>query len=57
MSHARDRSVYAKPGRADIPDELTDFLTTSGIETISLAGIDTDMCVLRSALDMFDFGD
>jgi nicotinamidase-related amidase len=48
--------VFAKPGLAGMPDELKLYLVEQKIERISIVGIDTDMCVLKVALDIFDLG-
>jgi nicotinamidase-related amidase len=39
-----------------MPDELTDYLRQQRIEQLSIVGIDTDMCVLKIAMDLFDIG-
>lgn len=39
-----------------MPDELTKYLRENAIEKIVIAGIDTDMCVLKIAMDVFDIG-
>ncbi len=52
--HARAEHVFTKPGYAGIPDELTRYLRDERIERISIVGIDTDMCVLKMAMDIFD---
>ena len=52
---APDR-VFTKPGYAGLSDELADHLRTAGFEQVVLAGIDTDMCVLKVAMDVFDLG-
>jgi nicotinamidase-related amidase len=48
--------MFVKPGLAGISDELRGYLRESNIESIDLVGIDTDMCVLKIALDIFDLG-
>lgn len=52
--HARAEHVFTKPGYAGIPDGLIRYLRDAGIERISIVGIDTDMCVLKMAMDIFD---
>ena len=49
-------NVYVKRGLAGMPQALADRLTRDGIEEIDVVGIDTDMCVLKIALDLFDAG-
>lgn len=46
--------VFSKPGYAGLPDALAGVLRDAGIERITVVGIDTDMCVLKVALDLFD---
>lgn len=54
--HVASERIFAKQGLTGIPDELKIYLTDSGIERLRLAGIDTDMCVLKVAMDVFDLG-
>jgi nicotinamidase-related amidase len=46
--------VFSKPGYAGLPDTLAGVLGDAGTEEMLLVGIDTDMCVLKVALDLFD---
>jgi len=46
--------VFSKPGYAGLPDALAGVLRDAGVERISVVGIDTDMCVLKVVLDLFD---
>jgi nicotinamidase-related amidase len=46
--------VFSKPGYAGLPDTLAGVLSDAGVDRIALVGIDTDMCVLKVALDLFD---
>lgn len=39
-----------------MPKELADYLRQQSIERIFIVGIDTDMCVLKIAMDLFDNG-
>lgn len=48
--------VFTKPGYAGLSDELATHLQESGFGQVVLAGIDTDMCVLKVAMDVFDLG-
>ncbi len=52
--HAQEENIFTKPGFAGIPDALIEYLRDEGIERISIVGIDTDMCVLKIAMDIFD---
>jgi nicotinamidase-related amidase len=51
---ARDDNTFDKHGFAGIPDSLVARLTDQGIERATVVGIDTDMCVLKVAMDIFD---
>jgi nicotinamidase-related amidase len=55
-AYANDELTFTKPGLAGISDELREYLKEKCYERITLAGIDTDMCVLKIALDIFDLG-
>lgn len=46
--------VFSKPGLCGMPDELKSYLIEQAIKQIFLVGIDTDMCVLKIAQDIFD---
>ncbi|MBW4678736.1 MAG: cysteine hydrolase [Microcoleus vaginatus WJT46-NPBG5] len=48
--------IFSKSGLCGMPDELTSYLRENSIEKIFIAGIDTDMCVLKIAMDVFDIG-
>jgi nicotinamidase-related amidase len=48
--------IFTKPGYAGISDELAAFLVNERYSQIAIAGIDTDMCVLKVAMDIFDLG-
>ena len=52
---APDR-VFTKSGYTGIPRELADRLRAERPERIVVVGIDTDMCVLKVAMDVFDLG-
>ena len=47
---------YAKSGLVGLPEELRTLFRTNPIEEITLVGVDTDMCVLKTAMDIFDLG-
>ncbi len=49
-------SVFSKPGLCGMPDNLVEHLREQHIERIFIVGIDTDMCVLKIAMDLFDIG-
>lgn len=51
---ASEDQIYSKPGYAGLPDNLAERLQREGVEQIGVVGIDTDMCVLKVALDLFD---
>lgn len=51
---AVEERIFSKPGYAGVPDGLAKHLQDAGYERIAVVGIDTDMCVLKVALDLFD---
>ena len=51
---ATPQAVFEKRGRTGLPDTLAERLRRDGHSQLSLAGIDTDMCVLKIAMDLFD---
>lgn len=53
-SFLEEELIFSKPGSVGMPDELATYLREHEIERIAIAGIDTDMCVLKIALDLFD---
>ena len=53
---AQNEFIFSKLGLCGMPDELTDYLRQQHIEQLSIVGIDTDMCVLKIAMDLFDMG-
>ena len=55
ISHlATDERVYSKAGYAGLPDMLGERLVSDGHQRVAVVGIDTDMCVLKVAMDLFD---
>ena len=48
--------VFTKPGFTGLPDTLSKHLRELQLEEITIVGIDTDMCVLKIAMDVFDLG-
>lgn len=50
---ARGR-VFPKLGFTGLPDDLAGFLRDNRVERLTVVGIDTDMCVLKCAMDVFD---
>jgi len=55
-SMAEDGDVYTKSGLTGVTHELAARLRKEKIARISVVGIDTDMCVLKVAMDVFDLG-
>ncbi len=51
---AAPERVFSKPGHAGLPDALAGVLRDAGIEQVTVVGIDTDMCVLKVVMDLFD---
>lgn len=54
--YVHEEHVFSKPGSAGMSPELVLWLQEHEVERVTLAGIDTDMCVLKIALDIFDLG-
>ena len=52
---ARGR-VFEKRGYTGLPEELGAHLREIAAEEVTVVGIDTDMCVLKTAMDTFDLG-
>lgn len=51
---APEDHIYSKPGYAGLPPNLEKYLLENNIDEVSVVGIDTDMCVLKVAMDLFD---
>ncbi len=51
---ADDERIFSKPGYAGLPDALAERLISDNVRRIAVVGIDTDMCVLKVAMDLFD---
>lgn len=57
MQALTDRGrVFEKRGFTGLPNDLADHLRELGAAEVGVVGIDTDMCVLKVALDVFDLG-
>lgn len=52
--YAREELTFSKPGYAGISETLATYLQDHQFERVYIAGTDTDMCVLKVALDIFD---
>ena len=52
--YATPNLTFTKPGYAGISEALATYLQEHNIQSVAIAGIDTDMCVLKVALDVFD---
>ena len=48
--------VFVKQGYTCFTEEFCDFIKTEGISCLVFAGVDTDACVLKTALDCFERG-
>jgi nicotinamidase-related amidase len=53
-AYADEDRIFSKPGYAGLRDNLAEHLVQDGVTRIAVVGIDTDMCVLKVALDLFD---
>lgn len=53
---ARDSLIFSKQGTTGLSEELRRYLTGAPIQQIDIVGVDTDMCVLKIAMDIFDLG-
>jgi len=53
---AKPELIFSKKGVCGLPDELIGYLQVQQIQRLSVVGIDTDMCVLKIAMDLFDIG-
>lgn len=51
---ADDERTFSKPGLTGLPDKLAAYLADWDVQEVDLCGIDTDMCVLKVAMDLFD---
>ena len=48
--------VFSKAGLCGMPDELVSYVREQRFDKVFIVGIDTDMCVLKMAMDFFDIG-
>lgn len=46
--------IYSKQGLCGVPDNLSSYLGEQEVKRVFIVGIDTDMCVLKIAMDFFD---
>jgi nicotinamidase-related amidase len=53
---AAEGNVFSKLGFTGVTDELASRLRRDNVSQLSVVGIDTDMCVLKIAMDCFDLG-
>lgn len=54
MVDTKDHKVFEKRTYTAFNKEFKDYIKDNNIDTIYLCGIDTDACVLKTALDLFD---
>ncbi|HEY9736441.1 MAG TPA: isochorismatase family cysteine hydrolase [Trichocoleus sp.] len=54
--YTKPEFVFSKPGLCGIPSELEEYLCNHKFQQVAVVGIDTDMCVLKIAMDLFDRG-
>lgn len=50
------KTVFRKTIYSAMTNEFKEYLKTNSFETIYIAGIDTDCCVLASAISIFEIG-
>ncbi len=50
----KDYRIFEKRTYTALTNELKDYLNEKNIGVVNLCGIDTDACVLKTALDLFD---
>jgi nicotinamidase-related amidase len=53
-AYATQANVFDKLGLTGMPTALAERLERDRIDEINVVGMDTDMCVLKIALDLFD---
>jgi len=53
---AAPERVFTKPGYTGISEELTNHLRELAPTEATIVGIDTDMCILKVAMAIFDLG-
>lgn len=53
---AGEDDVFVKHGMTGMPDTLGERLGREHYSAICIAGVDTDMCVLKTTMDIFDLG-
>jgi nicotinamidase-related amidase len=53
---AEPGNVYEKHGKTGLPSALAKRLQQDQVQEVFTVGIDTDMCVLKVAMDVFDLG-
>lgn len=53
---AKPELTFSKPGLCGMPNDLCKYLSDRDLKRIFVVGIDTDMCVLKIAMDLFDIG-
>lgn len=50
------KNIYNKSTYTALTEELSQFLKLHNIATVFICGIDTDCCVLATAIELFDLG-
>jgi nicotinamidase-related amidase len=56
LEYAAPERVFQKHGVTGLPEKLAASLKAQQVERVAVAGIGTDMCVLKVAMDLFDLG-
>lgn len=52
----KNNMIIKKYAYSAFTKELINFINENNIETIYICGLDTDACILKTALDIFEFG-
>lgn len=54
MVDTKDNKIFEKRTYTAFNEEFREYIKDNNIDTIYLCGIDTDACVLKTALDLFE---
>lgn len=54
--NSKDYKVIVKEGYSAITQDFINYIKENNIDTFFLCGLDTDACILKTALDIFELG-